>query len=78
MTKPNNLDCGPINVAQVIRTARRQTGLTQAQFCAYICASEPTKIRIVRSDLSKYESGRNMPPADKFIKIMRLYKYLSQ
>lgn len=72
MPRQNQLSLGPINVAGMIRTAREKTGLTQERFCAEICACEPRSIRINRRDLSKYESGRNMPPANKFVKILRV------
>lgn len=72
MITQNQSNLEPINIAVMVRTAREKTGLTQERFCAEVCASEPTSIRIHRRDLSKYENGRNMPPADKFVKILRV------
>lgn len=72
-----NLNCGPINVAEIIRIARQQTGLTQEQFCAMIGAAKPFCIQISRRNLSKYETGENIPPADKYLKILRVSECLT-
>lgn len=67
-----HINCGSINIAIVVRNARKRTKLSQAGFCDELQKAKPTSIQVSRRDLSKYETGRNVPPADKFLKILRL------
>ncbi len=68
----------PVDTAEEIRLARKQANMTQEGFCKLLCSVEPTAITITRRDLSKYETGKNVPPADKFLKILRVSKHVAQ
>ena len=60
-------------IGTMIKGHRHSLGLTQIQFVELCNATEPTALRIChQSNLSRYESGKNMPPADMFMKIMTL------
>jgi transcriptional regulator with XRE-family HTH domain len=74
----NAINCGPINIAVTVRNARYRTKLTQEKFCAFLRSAEPTSIQVTRRDLSKYETGKNVPPADKFLKIIRVSECIAQ
>lgn len=67
----------PVDTAEEIRRARRNARMTQEDFCRLMCSVEPTAVTISRRDLSKYETGKNVPPADKFLKIMRVSKHIA-
>lgn len=68
------IDCGKLkqDVATGIRRARDRTGLSQIGFCRLLAEAEPVEVRVSRGDLSKYEIGLNMPPADKYLKVLRV------
>ena len=57
----------------MIKEHRKTLGLTQIQFVKMFNETEPIALRVAhQSNLSRYESGVNMPPADIFLKIMGL------
>ena len=57
----------------MIKEHRKALDLTQIEFVKMFNETEPIALRIChQSNLSRYESGKNMPPADIFLKIMRL------
>ena len=59
-------------IAHTILSVRAALGLTQAQFCAVYNATEPRRLRIHQSVLSRYENGRVIPPTDKYLKLLDL------
>lgn len=52
------------NIPDSIKTVRKQLGLTQAEFARML--------NICKSNISKYENGQIMPPADVYLTIKKL------
>ena len=63
-----------INIGESIRKPRRALDLTQEQLVDLFNNSAPFELRLSRNNLSKYETGDVMPPADKYLKLMSILR----
>ena len=64
------------SVGDYIREARG--ALTLKAFAELLNSRPPDNVIITIKDLSKYENGTTMPPADKYIKIITLGAQLNE
>ena len=60
------------NIPKIIKRARTAAGLSQKNLVALYNKTEPVDNRLDRPLLSRYETGRVMPKADKYIKLMAI------
>ena len=67
MTKYKN------QIAEDIKRVRASLGLTQEAFAEAFNAKEDG-IKTSRLDILKYEKAINIPPGDKYVKIMNMAK----
>lgn len=70
MLKADAYRSNDIDVSEYMRRARELTGLTQRQFVERYNNMAPLSLKLTRNAYSKYENGRIIPPADKFLKTM--------
>jgi len=59
-------------VAADIRLVREILNLTQEEMVDLLNKTEPLDVTFTRPNLAKYEAYINMPPADKYKKVMSL------
>jgi transcriptional regulator with XRE-family HTH domain len=63
------------DIANSLRSLRLAAGITQSKVASLCCKEGKT---ISRRDVSKYERGDVLPPADKYLTIVRvLSRYIS-
>ena len=62
------------SIIKQVRAIRRRLGLTQYQLAVLYNATAPKEITTSRTDISKYESGINTIPVDKYLKLISMTK----
>ncbi|MCK5602609.1 hypothetical protein KAR91_12085 [Candidatus Pacearchaeota archaeon] len=55
-----------------IRNIRKLLGLTQERFVWEYNNKEPRSVRMRRENLSRYETAKSMPEADRYEKILMM------
>ncbi len=64
-----------MEISEDVKLVRSKLGISQSKFAELFNELEPSYLELSREDVSKYENGVTLPPADKYKKILSMLRF---